>query len=124
MARIKGIDIPDNKRIIIALTYIYGIGKSISQKILKDTKILENIRVKDLSEENLTKIRNEIIKYKIEGELRRDIAMNIKRLIEIGSYRGMRHRKCLPVRGQSSKQNARTIKNLRKNNINKYKKNS
>lgn len=121
MARICGIDIPNDKRILISLTYIYGIGKSQSQKILKKINISENIRVKNLSEDKLTMIRNEIIKLKTEGELRREVSLNIKRLIEINSYRGIRHRKNLPVRGQSSKQNARTVKKLRKIITNKKK---
>jgi small subunit ribosomal protein S13 len=121
MARISGVDIPNNKHVVIALTYIYGIGKSQSQQILKGAKISEYIRVKDLSEDELTIIRNEISKLKTEGDLRREVALNIKRLMEIGSYRGMRHRKSLPVRGQSSKQNARTVKGPRKTVANKKK---
>ncbi|AGM25834.1 30S ribosomal protein S13 [Spiroplasma syrphidicola EA-1] len=121
MARIGGVDIPNDKRVVIALTYIYGIGKPLSQEILKRASISEDVRVKDLSEDELTKIRNEIAKYKTEGDLRREVALNIKRLMEIGSYRGMRHRKGLPVRGQSSKQNARTVKGPRKTVANKKK---
>ncbi|AGM24803.1 30S ribosomal protein S13 [Spiroplasma chrysopicola] len=121
MARIGGVDIPNDKRVVIALTYIYGIGKPLSQEILKGANISEDVRVKDLSEDELTKIRNEIAKYKTEGDLRREVALNIKRLMEIGSYRGMRHRKGLPVRGQSSKQNARTVKGPRKTVANKKK---
>ncbi|AHF57436.1 MULTISPECIES: 30S ribosomal protein S13 [Spiroplasma] len=121
MARIGGVDIPNDKRVVIALTYIFGIGKPLSQQILADAKISEDVRVKDLSEEELTKIRNEIAKYKTEGDLRREVALNIKRLMEIGSYRGMRHRKGLPVRGQSTKQNARTAKGPRKTVANKKK---
>lgn len=121
MARIGGVDIPNDKRVVIALTYIYGIGKPQSQQILKEAKISEDIRVKDLSEDELTTIRNEIGKLKTEGDLRREVALNIKRLMEIGSYRGMRHRKSLPARGQSSKQNARTVKGPRKTVANKKK---
>lgn len=113
MARIGGVDIPNDKRVVISLTYVYGIGKSLSQDILAKLKISEDIRVKDLSEEQLTKIRNEVSKQKTEGDLRREVSLNIKLLMEIGSYRGMRHRRSLPVRGQSSKQNARTQKGPR-----------
>ena len=121
MARIAGVDIPNDKRVVISLTYVYGIGKPLAQEILKATNISEDIRVKDLSEEDLTKIRNEVSKYKVEGDLRRDVALNIKRLSEIGSYRGLRHRKGLPVRGQSTKTNARTRKGPRKTIANKKK---
>lgn len=121
MARIAGIDIPNDKRVVISLTYVYGIGKPLAQQILKTINISENKRVKDLSEEELTKIRNEVSKYKVEGDLRRDVALNIKRLSEIGSYRGLRHRKGLPVRGQSTKTNARTRKGPRKTIANKKK---
>lgn len=121
MARIAGIDINNDKRIVIALTYIYGIGKSLSQKILKAVDVSEDIRVKNLSDEQLTKIRNEVAKYKIEGDLRREKAMDIKRLMEISSYKGIRHRKGLPVNGQSTKQNARTRKGPRKTVANKKK---
>ena len=121
MARIAGIDIPNDKRVVISLTYVYGIGKPLAQDILKATNISEDKRVKDLTEEELTKIRNEVSKYKVEGDLRRDVALNIKRLSEIGSYRGLRHRKGLPVRGQSTKTNARTRKGPRKTIANKKK---
>lgn len=121
MARINGVEIPNEKRVVIALTYIYGIGLSRSQKILNASKISEDVRVKDLTEENLKSISQEITKFKTEGDLRREIALNIKRLMEIGSYRGMRHRKGLPVRGQSSKQNARTRKGPKKTVANKKK---
>jgi small subunit ribosomal protein S13 len=120
-ARINGVEIPNEKRVIIALTYIYGIGPSTSQKILTDAKVSEDTRVKDLSEEEMKKISQEIAKFKTEGDLRREVALNIKRLMEIGCYRGMRHRKGLPVRGQSSKQNARTRKGPRKTVANKKK---
>ena len=121
MARIAGIDIPNDKRVVISLTYVYGIGKPLAQDILKAVNISEDKRVKDLSEEELTKIRNEVAKYKVEGDLRREVALNIKRLSEIASYRGLRHRKGLPVRGQSTKTNARTRKGPRKTIANKKK---
>ena len=121
MARIAGVDIPNGKRVVISLTYVYGIGKPLAQEILKTINISEDRRVKDLSEEELTKIRNEVAKYKVEGDLRREVALNIKRLSEIGSYRGLRHRKGLPVRGQSTKTNARTRKGPRKTIANKKK---
>ena len=119
MARIIGVDIPNEKRVVISLTYVYGIGKPLAQKILKDTNISEDVRVKDLSEDQLVAITNEVKKYKVEGDLRRDIALNIKRLQEIGSYRGLRHRKGLPVRGQRTRTNARTRKGPRKTIANK-----
>ena len=111
MARIAGVDIPNGKRVEIGLTYIYGIGLSSSQKILAATGVDPDIRVKDLSEDDLGKIRDYIDhNSKVEGDLRREVTLNIKRLMEIGCYRGVRHRKSLPVRGQSTKQNARTRK--------------
>ncbi len=111
MARIAGVDIPNGKRVEIGLTYIYGIGLSSSQKILAATGVDPDIRVKDLSEDDLGKIRDYIDhNCKVEGDLRREVTLNIKRLMEIGCYRGVRHRKSLPVRGQSTKQNARTRK--------------
>ena len=119
MARIAGVDIPNEKRVVISLTYIYGIGKPLSQQILEITGISEDKRVKDLSEEELTKIRNEVAKFRVEGDLRREISLNIKRLQEIGSYRGTRHRRGLPVRGQRTKTNARTRKGPRKTIANK-----
>ncbi len=121
MARIAGVDIPNDKRVVISLTYIYGIGASLAEKILADVNISVDTRVKDLTEEELTKIRNEVSKYKLEGDLRREVSLNIKRLTEIGSYRGKRHRAGLPVRGQSSKTNARTRKGPRKTIANKKK---
>ena len=115
MARIAGVDLPREKRVEIGLTYIYGIGLKSSQDILEKTGIDPNIRVKDLSETDVGKLRDTIEKgYRVEGDLRREVSMNIKRLIEIGSYRGIRHRRGLPVRGQSSKQNARTRKGPRR----------
>ena len=110
MARISGVDIPNNKRVVISLTYIYGIGKPTAEEILKNANVSVDKRVKDLSEAELTAIRQEIAKYHVEGDLRREVQLNIKRLMEIGSYRGMRHRKGLPVRGQKTKTNARTRK--------------
>lgn len=110
MARIAGVDIPRNKRVVISLTYIYGIGLTTSKKILEACGIDESVRVKDLTEEETTKIRREVENYKTEGDLRRENQLNIKRLMEIGSYRGMRHRRGLPVRGQRTKTNARTRK--------------
>ena len=121
MARIAGVDIPNDKRVVISLTYVYGIGKPLAQEILKATNISEDKRVKDLTEDELTKIRNEVSKYRVEGDLRREVALNIKRLSEIGSDRGLRHRKGLPVRGQSTKTNARTRKGPRKTIANKKK---
>ena len=121
MARIAGVDIPNDKRVVVSLTYIYGIGDSLAEKILADVNISVDTRVKDLTEEELTKIRNEVSKYKLEGDLRREVSLNIKRLTEIGSYRGKRHRAGLPVRGQKSKTNARTRKGPRKTIANKKK---
>jgi len=110
MARIAGIDVPRDKRVVISLTYIYGIGKNTATKVLKNINVNENIRVKNLTEEQLNSIRQEVSKLTIEGDLRREVAMNIRRLMEIGSYRGMRHRRGLPVRGQNTRNNARTRK--------------
>lgn len=122
MARISGIDIPREKRVEISLTYIYGIGLSTSRKILKETKINPDTRVKDLTENEVNLIRDFINKnLKVEGDLRRDVSLNIKRLIEIGCYRGIRHRKRLPLRGQRTKTNARTVKGPRKTIANKKK---
>lgn len=119
MARIFGVDIPNDKRVVISLTYIYGIGKSTAQKILAEAQISEDRRVKDLSEDELAAIRKAASVYTIEGDLRREIAMDIKRLMEIGSYKGIRHRRNLPVRGQRTKTNARTRKGPRKTVANK-----
>ena len=121
MARIKGVDIPDNKRIEIAMTYIYGIGRSLSNKILADAKIDVNKRTKDLSNDELNSIREQLDKYTIEGDLRREVNMNIKTQMEINSYRGTRHKKGLPVRGQSTRSNARTRKGKGKTIANKKK---
>ncbi|MEN9954521.1 MAG: hypothetical protein RLZZ41_185 [Actinomycetota bacterium] len=111
MARIAGVDIPRDKRVEIALTYIYGIGPTRSVKTLEETKIDKNIRVKDLSDDQLVALRDHIEgNFKVEGELRRDVAADIRRKVEIGSYQGIRHRKGLPVHGQRTKTNARTRK--------------
>ena len=110
MARIAGVDLPRDKRVVVSLTYIYGIGRSTSEKILAKTGISEDIRVKDLTEDQVNAIRNENDGVKVEGDLRREVQLNIKRLMEIGCYRGIRHRRGLPVRGQRTKTNARTRK--------------
>ncbi len=115
MARIEGVDLPRNKRVEIGLTYIYGIGRKTSQAILTETGISPDTRVKDLTETELTALRDSITQsYKVEGDLRREVQMNIKRLIEIGCYRGLRHRRALPVRGQRTRTNARTRKGPKK----------
>ncbi|MCV3728390.1 MULTISPECIES: 30S ribosomal protein S13 [Ureaplasma] len=127
MARILGVDIPNDKRVVISLTYIFGIGLSTSKKILAQANISEDKRVKDLSEEEIAAIRKTALsfvdyngdKLLLEGDLRKEIAMNIKRLMEIGSYRGMRHRRGLPTRGQRTRTNARTRKGPRKTVANK-----
>ncbi len=115
MARISGVDIPRDKRAVIALTYIFGIGKTSSKEILVKAKVSEDIRMKDLTEDEVTRIRSIITdEYEVEGDRRRDVSMSIKRLMDIGSYRGLRHRKGLPVRGQRSHTNARTRKGPKK----------
>jgi small subunit ribosomal protein S13 len=115
MARIAGVDLPRDKRVEIALTYIYGIGRSISKKVLQDTVINPDTRVRDLTEEEVARIRDILGKeYKVEGDLRREVSLNIKRLIEISCYRGIRHRRGMPVRGQRTKTNARTRKGPRR----------
>ena len=114
MARIAGVDLPREKRVEVGLTYVYGIGLSSSQKILKEAGIDPDTRVKDLSDDDVNKIRKAMDGYKVEGDLRREVALNIKRLTEIGCYRGLRHRRNLPVRGQRTKTNARTRKGPRK----------
>ena len=122
MARIAGVDIPNQKRVEIGLTYIFGIGLTTSKKILAETGINPDTRVKDLTEDDVSKLREYIDKnLEVEGDRRRSIAFDIKRLIEIGSYRGLRHRKGLPVRGQRSKTNARTRKGPKKTIANKKK---
>lgn len=115
MARIAGVDLPKNERVEIGLTRIFGIGRPLSRKILAETGVDQDVRVKDLKDEDIVKIRNVIDRdYKVEGDLRRDISMNVKRLIDIGSYKGMRHRLGLPVHGQRTKTNARTRRGPRK----------
>ena len=121
MARIAGVDLPNDKRVEIGLNYIFGIGLSTSKKILAATGINPDTRVRDLTEDEVSTLRAEIDNYSVEGDLRRDIALDIKRLIEINCYRGLRHRKNLPVRGQRSKTNARTRKGPRKTMANKKK---
>jgi small subunit ribosomal protein S13 len=115
MARIEGVDLPRNKRVEVGLTYLYGIGPTRAQKILVQTKVNPDTRVKDLSEADVAAIREYISKnFKVEGDLRREVQMSIKRLIEIGSYRGLRHRRNLPVRGQRTRTNARVRKGTKK----------
>ena len=122
MARIAGVDLPKNKRVEIGLTYIYGIGRKSADEILANTGVNPDIRVKDLSEDDVAKLRDYIDhNFMVEGDLRRNVALNIKRLVEIGCYRGVRHRKGLPVRGQRTKTNARTRKGPRKTIANKKK---
>lgn len=121
MARISGVDIPKEKRVVISLTYIYGIGNSKSKEILSNAKVSEDIRVRDLTEDQLTAIRSEVEKIKVEGDLRREVSLNIKRLQEIASYRGIRHRRNLPTRGQNTKNNSRTRKGIKKTVANKKK---
>ena len=118
MPRIAGVDIPDNKRIEIALTYIYGIGRTLAQKILTKAEVDWNKKTKDLTEEELTRIRHIVEReYKVEGDLRREVASNIKRLMDMGCYRGLRHRMGLPVRGQKTRSNARTRKGPRPSSL-------
>ena len=121
MARIAGVDLPNEKRVEIGLTYIFGIGLSTSKKILAATGVNPDTRVRDLTEDEIQKLRNEIDNYNVEGDLRRDIALDIKRLMEINCYRGIRHRKGLPVRGQKTKTNARTRKGPKRTVANKKK---
>lgn len=118
MARIVGVDLPNNKRVEIALTYIYGIGRSASRKIIISSNIDINRKMKDLSDDEVLKLKDYIVKnFKVEGELRTEVSMNIKRLMDVGSYRGLRHRKGLPCRGQRTKTNARTKKGGKANPI-------
>ena len=121
MARIAGVDLPREKRVEIGLTYIYGIGLKTSQKLLKENNINPDTRVKDLTEEEVNKLRESISEYTVEGELKTQISLDIKRLLEIGCYRGVRHRKGLPVRGQNTKNNARTRKGPARTMANKKK---
>ena len=119
MARIVGVDIPNNKVVVVALTYIYGIGNTTAKKICAAAGVEELKRVKDLTDAEITKVREEVAHYKVEGDLKREVGLNIKRLQEIGCYRGIRHRRGLPVRGQRTKTNARTRKGPRKTIANK-----
>jgi small subunit ribosomal protein S13 len=121
MARIAGIDIPRNKRVVVSLTYVFGIGRSTAERILAENNISEDIRVKDLSDEQVNAIRKSVDTVKVEGDLRREVSLNIKRLMEIGCYRGIRHRRGLPVRGQRTRTNARTRKGPRRTVANKKK---
>ena len=121
MARIAGVDIPNDKRAVISLTYIYGIGRTTASKVLAAANVSEDKRIKDLSEQEMNAIRKEVDKIKVEGDLRREVQLNIKRLMEIGCYRGIRHRKGLPVRGQRTKTNERTRKGKAKTVANKKK---
>ncbi len=110
MARIAGVNVPDNKHTVISLTYVFGIGRPTAQQICADLNIEESTKVRDLGEEKLDEIRNAITTMNVEGDLRREISMNIKRLMDLGCYRGLRHRRSLPLRGQRTKTNARTRK--------------
>ena len=121
MARLSGVDLPRNKRMEIALTYIYGIGPTRAKKILEATKISPDLRTDDLTDEDIKLLRNELANYHIEGDLRREITMNIKRLQEINSYRGMRHKRNLPCRGQRTKTNARTRRGKKSGPVSKKK---
>lgn len=114
MARIAGINIPDHKHAVIALTAIYGIGKTRSKAICAAVGIAEDVKIRELSEEQIDKLRDEVGKFTVEGDLRREVTLNIKRLLDLGCYRGLRHRRSLPVRGQRTKTNARTRKGPRK----------
>jgi small subunit ribosomal protein S13 len=115
LARIAGVDIPRDKRVVISLTYIFGIGPTTSKKVLAAVGVDESIRVKDLTEEDVNRLRDYIDRnYRVEGDLRREVALNIKRLQEIGSYRGLRHRRKLPARGQRTRTNARTLRGAKK----------
>ncbi|MDS9472028.1 30S ribosomal protein S13 [Sporosarcina pasteurii] len=114
MARIAGVDIPRDKRIVISLTYVFGIGKTTAKKVLEAAGVSEETRVRDLTDAELDKIRTEIDSLRVEGDLRRETSLNIKRLMEIGSFRGIRHRRGLPVRGQNTKNNARTRKGAKR----------
>ena len=122
MARLAGVDLPRDKRVEIGLTYIYGIGRTTSMRILKDANVNPDTRVRDLTDEEVARIKDVIVETcTVEGDLRREVAMNIKRLTEIGCYRGIRHRKGLPVRGQNTKNNARTRKGPKRTVANKKK---
>lgn len=114
MARIAGVNIPDNKHAVISLTYVFGIGRTTAKQILSATGIAEETKIRDLSDEKLDELRAEVGKITVEGDLRREVSMSIKRLMDLGCYRGLRHRRSLPLRGQRSKTNARTRKGPRK----------
>ncbi len=114
MARISGVNIPDNKHAVISLTYVYGIGRTSAKSICKAVGISEDTKISAISDEKLDEIRGEVAKYTVEGDLRREVSMNIKRLMDLGCYRGLRHRRGLPLRGQRTKTNARTRKGPRK----------
>jgi small subunit ribosomal protein S13 len=114
MARIAGVNIPDNKHAVISLTYVFGIGSTTAKQICAATGIAEDVKIGDLSEEQVDAVRSEVAKFTVEGDLRREVSMSIKRLMDLGCYRGLRHRRSLPVRGQRSKTNARTRKGPRK----------
>jgi small subunit ribosomal protein S13 len=114
MARIAGVNIPDNKHAVISLTYVYGIGRTTAKQICAATGVAEDAKIGSLSEEQIDSIRNEVAKFTVEGDLRRVVSMNIKRLMDLGCYRGLRHRRGLPLRGQRTKTNARTRKGPRK----------
>ncbi|NQZ07075.1 MAG: 30S ribosomal protein S13 [Algicola sp.] len=114
MARIAGINVPDHKHAVIAITAIYGVGKTTAKAILASAAIAESTKISELSEETLNTLRDEVTKYTVEGDLRREVSMNIKRLMDLGAYRGLRHRRSLPLRGQRTKTNARTRKGPRK----------
>ncbi len=114
MARIAGVNIPDNKHAVVSLTYVYGIGRTAARQICKSTGVAETAKVNELSEEQLDAVRNAVAGYSVEGDLRREISMSIKRLMDLGCYRGIRHRRGVPVRGQRTKTNARTRKGPRK----------
>ena len=114
MARIAGVNIPDNKHIVISLTYIYGIGRPLAQQICDSLKISPAKKIADVDEQQLDLVRAEVAKYAVEGDLRREVSMNVKRLMDLGCYRGLRHRRNLPVRGQNTKNNSRTRKGPRK----------
>ncbi len=114
MARIAGVNIPDNKHAVISLTYVYGVGRTTAQKICNDVGISHSVKFSELSAEQLDEVRNAVAKFSVEGDLRREVNMNIKRLMDLGCYRGIRHRRGLPLRGQRTKTNARTRKGPRK----------
>ncbi len=114
MARVAGVNIPDGKHVLVSLTYVYGVGLSTARDVCKAAKVLATVKVGDLSDQELDLIRLELAKHRVEGDLRRDLSLSIKRLMDMGSYRGIRHRRGLPVRGQRTKTNARTRKGPRK----------